>query len=203
MDHFASLESLASGSEPHKPDSDGLLVSAAQAGHEWAFAELSSRCSKRILFKLWKITKNWEDAEDVLQESIMKAFLSLTSFNHASSFSTWLTRISINTAFMMLRRRRVRRETFAGDPGDSSPTQPHLEIADRRANPEELYIIHENEARLRMAISQLPAAYRHVIELRQQSDGPLKEIAENTGITIAATKSRMMRARKALRSALL
>jgi RNA polymerase sigma-70 factor (ECF subfamily) len=132
----------------------------------------------------------------------MKAYLNLQSFNHNSSFSTWLTRISINTAFMMLRRKRVRRETVTYQLADSCHVQPHLEIADRRANPEEHYLDREKEARLRVAISHLPSSYRLVIELREQTDGSLKEIAGHTGITIAATKSRIMRATKALRASI-
>ncbi|WP_058189283.1 RNA polymerase sigma factor [Terracidiphilus gabretensis] len=202
MDHFGSTQYSSRGAEPHVPFSDELLVLAAQDGHEWAFTELCSRCSRRILIMLFKITKNHEDAEDVLQESILKAYVHFKNFNQASTFSTWLTRISLNSAFMMLRRRRVRPERSADEPADAGKNQSHWEIADRRANAEELFIDHENDVRLRTAISRLPTPYRQVIEIRQQTDGSLKEIAQRTGITVAATKSRMMRAKKALRASL-
>jgi RNA polymerase sigma-70 factor (ECF subfamily) len=198
MDHFGSMQYSSKRAEPYSPFNDELLVSAAQAGHEWAFAELCSRCSRRILIMPFKITKNREDAEDVLQESILKAYVQFRNFNQASTFSTWLTRISLNSAFMMLRRKRVRRETSPDEHTDAGKNQSHWEIADRRANAEELLLDHESNVRLRTAISRLPTAYRQVIEIRQQTDGSLKEIAERTGITVAATKSRMMRAKKAL-----
>jgi hypothetical protein len=79
------------------------LLSAAQAGHEWAFIELCYHHSSRILFTLYRITKTREDAEDAFQESVLKAFVHFGDFNRASSFATWLTRISVNSALMILR----------------------------------------------------------------------------------------------------
>jgi RNA polymerase sigma factor (sigma-70 family) len=78
----------------------------------------------------------------------------------------------------------------------------HLEITDLRPNPEDHYIQCENQGRLESAISRLPASYRRVFEIRLRSDGPMKEVADEVGITVGATKSRFLRARKALRSSL-
>ncbi|MGD0446558.1 MAG: sigma factor-like helix-turn-helix DNA-binding protein [Edaphobacter sp.] len=75
-------------------------------------------------------------------------------------------------------------------------------ITDLRANAEDHYIQRETEVRLKDAISHLPMAYRNVIEIRQQSEGSIKEVAAQVGITVAATKSRLMRATKALRNSL-
>jgi RNA polymerase sigma factor (sigma-70 family) len=178
-----------------------ILLSAAQAGHEWAFVELCYRHSRRILFTLSRITKNKEDAEDAFQESILKAFIHFGNFNRASSFSTWLTRISINSALMILRKRRVRPEVSIDGPIDGSTTL-QWEIADRRPDPEQFYIQRESGRRLQSAISKLPSVYRRVFEIRLRADGSMKEIAEEAGITIAATKSRLLRARKALQSSI-
>jgi RNA polymerase sigma-70 factor (ECF subfamily) len=202
MDHFGSLKLSARRDDAHAPLSEELLVLAAQAGQEWAFIELCSQCSKRIFIMLYKITKNREDAEDVLQDSILKAFVHFKNFNRDSAFSTWLRRISINSALMMLRRKRVRPEVSIDVPSDHGNEVFQWEIADRRANPEDLYLGHERSAHLQAAISRLPKTYRDLVEIRQQSDGSLKEIAEHVGITVEATKSRMMRATKALRSSL-
>jgi RNA polymerase sigma factor (sigma-70 family) len=100
--------------------SEDVLVSAARSGQEWAFVELCFRSSKRILFTLNRITKNREDAEDALQESILKAFVHFGTFNRASAFSTWFTRIAINSALMILRRRRTRPEISNDVPADDS-----------------------------------------------------------------------------------
>jgi RNA polymerase sigma-70 factor, ECF subfamily len=179
-----------------------MLLSAAQAGHEWAFVELCYRHSARILFTLSRITNNSEDAEDAFQESVLNAFVHFGDFNRASSFATWLTRISINSALMILRKRRVRPEVSIDDPIDESARPLQWEIADRRPNPEQCYLQRENRGRLQSAISKLPKVYRRVFEIRLRSDGSIKEIAEEAGITIAATKSRLLRARKALHNSI-
>jgi RNA polymerase sigma factor (sigma-70 family) len=179
---------------------EATLVAAAQAGQDWALVELCYRHSKRILFTLYKITKNREDAEDAFQESILKAFTHLSDFNQNSTFATWFTRISINSALMILRRKRARPEISTDATTSESVGDPHWQIADRNPNPEDHYIHHENEERLHSAISNLPERYRRIFEIRRRSDGSLKQIAEEAGITIGATKSRLMRARRALHS---
>jgi RNA polymerase sigma factor (sigma-70 family) len=179
------------------PAQEEMLLSAAQAGYEWAFVELCYRHSRRILFTLYRITRNREDAEDAFQEAILNAFVHFGNFNRASSFSTWLTRISINSALMILRKRRVRPESLIEEPIDGSATL-RWEIADQRPNPEQYYIQRENRRRLESAISKLPTVYRHVFEIRLRSEGSMKEIAEEAGLTVGATKSRLLRARKAL-----
>ena len=178
------------------------LLSAAQAGHEWAFIELCYRHSGRILFTLSRITKNREDAEDAFQESVLNALVHFGDFNGASSFTRWLMRISVNSALTILRKRRVRPEVSIDVPTDESARPLQWEIADRRPNPEQYFIQGENHRRLQSAISKLPKSYRRVVEIRLQSDGSFKEIAEEAGITIGATKSRLFNARKALRSSL-
>ncbi|HYT19788.1 MAG TPA: sigma-70 family RNA polymerase sigma factor, partial [Candidatus Polarisedimenticolia bacterium] len=87
-------------------DSDGKLVAAAKRGDRQAFEELVLRHKQRVLAVARRITNNREDAEDVTQESFHKAFLHLDTFQEKSRFSTWLTRIAMNEAFMLLRRRR-------------------------------------------------------------------------------------------------
>jgi RNA polymerase sigma-70 factor, ECF subfamily len=184
------------------PPSEDMLVSLAKTGQDWAFVELCHRHSRRILFTLYRITKSREDAEDAFQESILKAFVHFGNFNRASSFGTWFTRININSALMMLRKKRNRLEISTDAPLDECVGSFNFEIADRRPNPEDHYILCEDERRLRSAISQLPASYRCIFEIRHRSDGSLKEIADEVGITVAATKSRLLRARKALVSSL-
>ena len=202
MANFGAAKRFTAIGEAQSTFSEEILVSAAQAGQEWAFVELCSRCSKRILIMLYKITKNPEDAEDILQESILKAYIHFGEFNRASIFSTWLTRISINSALMILRRRRVRPEVSIDLPADTGNPPLRAEMTDRRPNAEDHYIQLETEVRLKDAISRLPMAYRHVIEIRQQSEGSIKEVAAQVGITVAATKSRLMRATKTLRNSL-
>src|SRR5437660_8151347 len=87
-------------------DADSALVAATKRGDTQAFEELVLRHRQRVLAVALRITNNREDAEDVAQESFHKAFLHLDAFQEKSRFSTWLTRIVMNEAFMLLRRRR-------------------------------------------------------------------------------------------------
>jgi RNA polymerase sigma-70 factor (ECF subfamily) len=103
---------------------------------------------------------------------------------------------------MILRKRRSRPEVSTDEPIDESARPLQWEIADRRPNPEQYYIQRENRRHLESAISKLPSVYRRVFEIRLRSEGSMKEIAEEAGITIGATKSRLMRARKALNSSI-
>src|SRR5436853_7559052 len=97
-------------------DSDGALVAAAKRGDTQAFEELVFRHKQKVLAVAQRITNNREDAEDVAQESFHKAFFHLDTFQEKSRFSTWLTRIAMNEAFMLLRRRRGVLEVFPASP---------------------------------------------------------------------------------------
>jgi len=87
--------------------SDAVLVSTAKLGDANAFVELSRRHSSRAFQTAYRITRNRQDAEDAVQDSLLKAFTHLNDFQEKSSFSTWLTRITINSALMILRKKRV------------------------------------------------------------------------------------------------
>src|SRR5258708_39914878 len=86
--------------------SEEALVSMAKLGDSDAFVELGKLHSNRILQTIYRITRNWHDAEDALQDAMLKAFSHLKDFQEKSSFSTWLTRIAINSALMILRKTR-------------------------------------------------------------------------------------------------
>ena len=87
-------------------DSDAALVAATKSGETHAFEKLVVRYERRVFAVAQRITNNREDAEDVVQESFHKAFIHLGDFQEKSRFSTWLIRIAMNEAFMLLRRRR-------------------------------------------------------------------------------------------------
>ncbi|MEA2539677.1 MAG: hypothetical protein QOH35_1043, partial [Acidobacteriaceae bacterium] len=98
--------------------SEELLVSAAKSGDANAFIELSRRHSAKLLNRTYRITGNWHDAEDVLQEAFLKAFIHLKDFEGRSSFASWLTQIAINSALMILRKKRCRPEISIGGNND-------------------------------------------------------------------------------------
>jgi RNA polymerase sigma factor (sigma-70 family) len=181
--------------------SDELLVSAAQSGDACAFAELKDRHANKLLWRIYRITRNWQDAEDVLQESLMKAFLHLPTFESRSSFSTWITSIAINSALMLLRKRRGVEVSIDALARDGEPASG-WDVADVRRTPEEAYAQWEVEQRLRCAISQLRPALQIVAHLRRTEDYSASEIAALLGISVNAAKSRLTRAKTALRSAM-
>lgn len=177
--------------------SDNNLVAEARLGSEQAFTELWSRHGERVRVVVWRITHNREDAEDVLQEAYLKSFLHLVSFNGNSQFSTWLNRIAINVALMLLRKRRNHPEVFI-DGSESDPSSPATDFPDRSESIESWYFRFERMQQLRMAIRQLSPPLRHVVELRNRDELSLEEIAYRTGISVAAVKARLWRARATL-----
>ncbi len=180
------------------PMGDDVLVAAAQAGQEWAFAELCTRNSQRVFSMIYRVTRNREDAEDALQSSILRALLHIKQFDGRSSFATWFTRIGINSALMILRQKRFRVESSIDAAPEEESWHP-LQIADYALNPEEHYAAYEKSMHLRRAICQLPAPLRSVVELGQMEGHSLKKIAHRMGISVPATKSRLGRAKAALR----
>ncbi|MGB8535272.1 MAG: sigma-70 family RNA polymerase sigma factor [Acidobacteriaceae bacterium] len=179
---------------------DETLVAAAKSGDRPAFLELWGRHSNRVFKTAYGITGTREDAEEVSQDACMKAYLHLNTFGGRATFATWLTRIAINTSLMILRRKRSHPETSMEIMGGG--IWQHRDIADQAKNVEELYARHERVERLRREIRCLRPALRIVAEIRLSNDGSLQEVAELAGISVAATKSRLVRARKILLKAL-
>ena len=181
---------------------DNQLVAAAQEGQEWAFSELCTRYSKRVYNTIYGVTKNREDAEDALQDSMMRAFMHLKQFDGRSSFATWFTRIGINSALMILRKKRIRLETSI-DATAEGETWQTWQIADHAPNPEQHFAGCERALHLERAICRLPNALRTVVERGQMQGHSMKQIARTIGISIPATKSRLARAKVALRKTML
>jgi RNA polymerase sigma factor (sigma-70 family) len=174
---------------------DETLVQLAKDGGHAAYAELSKRHSAKIFRVLVRITKNSEDAEDALQETLMKAFVHLKTFDGRSTYSTWLTRIAINSAFTVLRKRRTQCEVSLDAALDDEGSS-YMQVADPSTSPESLYFQCERELRLRQAIRKLPPGLRECIEIQHTRDATVQEVAEMMGLSITATKSRMLKARK-------
>ena len=176
---------------------DEMLVEAARLGNRPAFAELWERHSNRAFKVANRISKNRDDAEDIIQEAWMRAYVHLNTFDGRAKFSTWLTRIVINSALMTLRRKRAHPETSM-EMTDGETWQPR-EFADQTKNAEEIYARNEGAERLRRAICRLLPSLRNVVEIHQSNNSSIKEIAKIAGLSVAATKSRLLRARAALR----
>jgi RNA polymerase sigma-70 factor (ECF subfamily) len=183
--------------------SEAALVSMAKLGDSDAFVELSKLHANRLLWTISHITRNWHDAEDALQDSMMRAFSHLKDFQEKSSFYTWLTRIAINSALMILRKKRGCYEIPFDGIDDSGDNHERWEVASPAENPESQLARKEKEELLRDAILRLPQVLREVVELRQARGYSTREIAQALGISVPAVKSRLSRARLTLRTAVL
>jgi RNA polymerase sigma-70 factor, ECF subfamily len=180
---------------------DKALVDAAQSGNSFAFIELCRRHSNRLIRRINRITKNWEDAEDALQDSLLNAYRNLGRFENRCAFSSWLTTIGINSALMLLRRKRITVVSL-DDSYDFFEMSDSVCSWHRGVDPESHYGRQEQHSRLRTAIHGLPYLLRTVTELRIDHEYSVGEIARALQISQSAVKSRLARARCRLREAL-
>jgi RNA polymerase sigma-70 factor (ECF subfamily) len=179
-------------------DSDGALVAAARNGESQAFEELVFRHKKKVLAAAQRITNNREDAEDVAQESFHKAFLHLNNFQEKSRFSTWLTRIAMNEAFLLLRRKRGVFEVLPESPEDGAKSSSEA-FVDHNPNPEESCWRRERTQLLTAAINRLGPKVRSTILLRDIEERSIEETAQILGTSISAVKARVFQGRRKLR----
>ena len=181
---------------------ESALVARAREGDARAYNELVNRYERKI-FRLAKhITQNDEDAEDVLQETFLKAFEHLPDFQGQSKFYTWLVRIAVNESLMKLRKRKSDRSVPLDEPVDTGEDTVAREIAVWEENPEDRYSREEIGHILDEAVDGLKPAFRTVFVLRDIEELSTEETAEALGISIPAVKSRLLRARLQLREKL-
>jgi RNA polymerase sigma-70 factor (ECF subfamily) len=171
------------------------IVSAVRAGSPAAFAEIHAIYSRRLYRTILAITKSPEDAEDALQDTFMRAYLAIDTFEGRSSVYSWLTRIAINSALMLLRKRRARPEiSFDPHPDDLTETIC-FEPKDASPSPEQECALHQRLTKLLRAIRKLSEHLREPIKMRLVQGASLQEIAQALNISECAVKSRLHRAR--------
>jgi RNA polymerase sigma-70 factor, ECF subfamily len=178
------------------------LVERARAGDAAAFSELVQRYERKIYRLAKHITQNDEDAEDVLQESFLKAYSHLDSFHGDSKFYTWLVRIAVNEALMKLRKRKSDKTVSLDEPQDTGEDLVAREIAVWDDDPEKKYSRDELADILNKAVDSLKPSFRTVFVLRDIEELSTEDTAETLGISIPAVKSRLLRARLQLREKL-
>jgi len=176
------------------------LVAAAKQGQAEAFGALCEPLARKLIQSAHRITRNREDAEDAFQDALLSAFIHINNFDGRSSFSTWLTRIAINSALMTLRKRRRSREIPIGS-GELGANGVRWDVPDPSANPEKLYAQREKERILREAIRELRPTIRQVVEIQQLQEISMKETAGMLGVSVTAAKARLFHGRRALRKA--
>lgn len=177
---------------------DEELVAAARRGDELSFESLAKRHQRRIFALALRYTRVREDAEDIVQQTLEKAFVHLQEFEGKSSFSTWLTAVAINQALMLLRQRRAMREVPIEDSRSREGTMPAWDPADASPDPEASYLQREGERVLGAAMGQLKPGTRRAIELRDLGELSTSETARQMGLSVAAVKARLFHARRKL-----
>jgi RNA polymerase sigma-70 factor, ECF subfamily len=178
------------------------LVNRAREGDATAFSALIRQYEGKIFRLAMNITQNREDAEDVLQESFLKAYEHLDQFQGNSKFYTWIVRIAVNQALMKLRKRKTDRTVSLDEQIDTGEDTVVREIASWDPDPEERFSREELHAILTEAIDGLAPIYRTVFTLRDVDGLSTEETAEALELTVPAVKSRLLRARLQLRDKL-
>jgi RNA polymerase sigma-70 factor (ECF subfamily) len=185
-------ESNLAGHENH-------WVAKARAGDIDSFEALVNLYEKRIYQIAYRIVENTHDAEDVLQEAFLKAFEGLQRFRGESSFYTWVVQIAVNGALQRVNKRRRRPTVSIDNPSEEDADFRPKEIVVWEEDPEKLYSKKETQIILEKAIASLPVIYRTTFLLKDVENLSLEAIAKTLGISLAATKSRLIRARLELR----
>jgi len=183
---------------------DQVLVQKAQAGDFRAFQDLVNRYEGKVYRLAMRMLRNQQDAEDALQETFLQVYRGLKNFEGRSSFSTWLFRLATNVCLMKIRHRGT-------EPSQLLPLEEYLPqheegqhppIQDWPDLPDEILLNKESREKMMEALEKLPPEYRAVFVLRDLEGLSNAQTAEAMGISVPAVKSRLHRARLALRGLL-
>lgn len=193
---------MSTAPPPMENNEEQALVDRAREGDTQAFTRLVEMYERKIYRLARHITQNDEDAEDVLQESFLKAYSNLSKFEGQSKFYTWLVRIAVNEALMKLRKRKSDRTVSLDEPHETDEDSVPREIAVWEDDPERKYSREELREILERAVDSLKPGFRTVFVLRDIEELSTEETAEALGISVPAVKSRLLRARLQLRERL-
>jgi len=177
---------------------DEALVAQAVLGSSAAFETLFERYQQKMFRVALSRLQNPEDAEDAVQQTFQQAFVHLKSFQGQSRFSTWLTRIAINEALMLLRKRRPGHLSIEGHQTVDEESFA-LEIKDPAITPEEQYGQKEMNSVLTGAIDELRPILKTVVNLSEIGELSAKKAADTLGVRVGTIKARTFRARRILR----
>ena len=182
-------------------ETDELLISQALAGSQTAFRRLVDRYKKTVHHVALKVVRNEDTAQDITQETFMKAFAALQTYRAEYRFTTWLCRIAANTAIDHLRKRRLQELSFDRE-SESGDGFVEVEVPDWSFHPERLLEEKRRTKSIDEAIDNLPEPYRQVIIYRHKDDKSYEEIAELLQAPVGTVKARIFRARELLKKSL-
>jgi RNA polymerase sigma factor (sigma-70 family) len=185
--------------EPDPPDE--VLISDALNGEQEAYQELLNRYQKTVFHIVVKIIRNSDDAQDLVQETFMRAFNTLESYRSEFRFSTWLCKIAANCSIDYLRKKKIKAYSM-DKPFETKNGTVEVEIEDKGANPEETLLRKQQMISIEEAIESLPPKYKQVIIYRHHDDKSYEEISRIMSIPIGTVKARIFRARELLKKKL-
>ena len=172
--------------------SNAELVKKSQLGDKNAFEELVRRHQELVFSLAYKLTGNRELANDVAQEAFIRAWKAIQKFRGDSTFSTWIYRITVNTAWTL--RKKAKKHYSLNIDDTQEPV-----VIDEKKDPEFLAINSDLSAVLKKALDQIPVEQRIIVELKNIEGRSHKEIAEYLDISVTAAKVRLHRAHQKLR----
>ncbi len=185
------------------PD-DADLIARVLAGDRTAFTELVHAYTSRVYSIGWSMLRNEQDARDVVQETFLNVYRRLSTFRGEASLASWISRIATNSALMRLRRRRRKPESsLDAGPSEQFEQEPLVRnIVDRRPLADQVHLDDELGRRIRAAVEDLPDTHREVLILADYRELPMRDIADALDISVANVKTRLHRARLAVRASL-
>lgn len=185
-------------------DDAELVTMVREHDRQDAFAVLVHRHSGRLYAIAMGMVRNEQDARDCVQETFLAVHRKLDGFRGDASFKTWVRRITTNNALMKLRRRRRKPEAslLVTDPDRPHEGPKERDVVDIRPLADKVHENRELGAQIRRAVDDLPDKYREVLVLADYQHMSMKEIAETLGLTVPNVKTRLHRARLAVRAEL-
>jgi RNA polymerase sigma factor (sigma-70 family) len=182
-------------------EDDQILIKKALAGNERAYKQLLNRHKDAIFRMIVKIVHSREEAGDLVQETFMKAFGSLSSYKTEYRFTTWLYKIAANNCIDFLRKKRLDSVSL-DQPLRTKDGEVTVELPDWTYSPEADFASKQKSLSIDSAIDSLPLKYREVIIFRHKQDKSYDEISQILSIPVGTVKARIFRARELLKKKL-
>ncbi len=196
------------GSQVVAPAADEVLVERARAQDEAAFEELVGRYENKLYRLAMRFVRNETDAQEILQDAFLSAWRNLPSFEGRAQFGSWMYRVTVNAALMLLRSRNRHPEVTVDDVEPTVLNDAVAESGQMRANsdwsqrPDEQLQSEEMRKHIQHSVDALPDGLRTVFLLRDVEELSTEDTAEMLGLSVPAVKTRLHRARLALREAI-
>lgn len=197
---IARVESLNAAQPPQQAEGEAALIRRCCEGDRICFDALVTRYASRVYNIAFRITGHAQDAEDAAQETFVRAFRAMRKFRFQCEFSTWLYRIAVNASLDELKRRKRRPAAFSSLKQDED--EPDPQYSTREPDPQQTLQERERQAVIARALNALPPHYRLVLTLYDIEGHSYQEIAAVTDTPVGTVKSRLNRARLALRALL-